>query len=114
MLVGAAQADDVLNFNVAGTNPDGSTYSGTVEVTELHQKKASGDVFSVVWTVSGAKVEGVGMVSGEDRMTLAVGYPTRSGGGVLLLKLGSDMTAKGEWMVQGAPGIGTEIWTPAK
>ena len=53
-LAGPAIADDTDTFNVAGTGPDGNTYTGTVSITEQQLGEAvKGDVFKVVWTIGG-------------------------------------------------------------
>lgn len=111
-VVSPAYAGDTDSFAVAGTNPDGSAYSGTATLTELSGTGASGDVFKVVWTIGSATVEGTGMVLGTDRKTLYIGYPMKGGVGVAVFTMNDDNTLTSEWIGAGQPMIGHEAWTP--
>ena len=108
-----AMASDTDTFNVQGTGPDGSTYTATVTVTELHPSgKVAGDVFDVVWDFNGSKIQGVGMVDPANRNLLTVSYVLNGLPGLsIMTQQGGSVT--GVWYVQGAPGTGTETWTPA-
>ncbi len=111
-LGGLASASDTDTFAVQGTDPDGSAYTGTVTLTELHlDRQIAGDVFDVVWDVGGQKIVGVGIVDGANRNVLAVAYDFQGAPGVAIMTQDGE-TAKGVWYVKGAPGAGTEIWTP--
>lgn len=113
-LAGSAVASDTDMFNVEGTGPDGNTYSGTVALTEMQLGSGvKGDVFKVVWTIGGQTTEGVAIVSEENRKVLAVGYTYAGKAGVAVMTE-ADGKATGSWWVDGAPGTGTEVWTPAQ
>lgn len=57
----AAEAQDINGrYQVSGRNPDGSTYSGTAEVSEVFGK------VTIRWRVAGSAFEGIG--SREDRV----------------------------------------------
>ena len=113
-LAGAAFADDTDNFTVTGTGPDGNAYTGTVSLTELQLgPSVQGDVFKVVWTIGGQKTEGVAIVSPDNRKVLSIGYSYQGKAGVAVMTEG-DGKATGTWWVDGAPGTGSETWTPAQ
>jgi hypothetical protein len=87
VLTGAtALADPVGRYNVAGTNPSGSTYSGTVSVTQY-----------------------VGTAIGNDEF-IAISYVSGSNTGLALLSEEDDEW-KGIWTYAGGTKIGTEAWT---
>ncbi|MFO1236820.1 MAG: hypothetical protein U1F24_07355 [Alphaproteobacteria bacterium] len=110
---GAAAADDTEAFSVQGTAPDGSPYSGSVTLTELHfDRPFEGDAFDVVWTIGGETIQGVGIVDGANRDVLAISYVYAGAPGVSIMTH-ADGVAKGVWYVKGTPGAGTEVWTPA-
>jgi hypothetical protein len=97
----AALADPAGKYDVAGTNPSGSTYSGTVSVQK------TGDTYKVSWTIGGTQYIGTGI--GNDEF-LAVSYV--SGGNTGLALFGEDGDGwKGIWTYAGGTQVGTEAWT---
>jgi hypothetical protein len=113
-MAGSAVASDTDTFTVSGTGPEGNTYTGTVALTELQLGSAvKGDVFKVVWTIGGATTEGVSIVSETNRQVLSIGYSHQGKTGVAVMTE-ADGKASGSWWIDGAPGTGTEVWTPAQ
>jgi hypothetical protein len=97
----AALADPVGKYDVAGTNPSGSTYSGTVSVQKTD------DTFKITWNIGGAQYNGTAI--GNDEF-LAVSYTSGSNTGLALLSEQGDEW-KGIWTYAGGTKIGTEVWT---
>lgn len=84
------------SYNIVhGSNPDGTEYSGTVQITPR------GKLYDVAWTVPGNSYTGTGLSSGN---TFAVGWGTGKNVGVALY---TDAAGKlsGQW---GQPA-GTEL-----
>ena len=97
----AALADPAGRYDVAGTNPSGSTYSGSVTVQK------TGDTYKVTWTIGGTRYNGTAL--GDDKF-LAVSYT--SGGDTGLALFGADGDEwKGVWTYAGGTKIGAEAWT---
>jgi hypothetical protein len=96
-----ALADPVGKYDVAGTNPGGSTYSGSVRVQK------TGDTYKVTWTIAGTQY--IGTAIGDDEF-LAVSYVSGSNTGLALLSEQGDEW-KGIWTYAGGTKIGTEVWT---
>jgi hypothetical protein len=97
----AALADPVGKYDVAGTNPSGSTYSGTVSVQK------TGDTFKITWNIGGAQYNGTAI--GNDEF-LAVSYVSGSNTGLALLSEQGDEW-KGIWTYAGGTKVGTDVWT---
>ncbi len=102
VLIGtAALADPAGKYDVAGTNPSGSTYSGTVRVQK------TGDTYKVTWNIGGTQYNGTAI--GNDEF-LAVSYVSGSNTGLALLSEQGDEW-KGIWTYAGGTKLGTEVWT---
>lgn len=110
---GNAAADEMV-FTVAGTNANGSAYTGEVRVTEIENSGVAGDAFKVVWTIGDAVFEGVGLVGNDDRKSLVVSFPAESAVGVMVAVLADDGSAKGSWVDPRYSAPGSETWTPKK
>lgn len=112
LLSSTALADDILTFSVAGKSPAGDPYTATVTLEELpHQGVGQGDQFKVTWDFNGSKLEGVGVVAGENRKVLAIGYILDGKPGVSVMLEAND-AAEGVWASKTSNGMGTEVWTP--
>ncbi len=96
-----ALADPVGNYDVEGTNPSGSSYSGTVSVQK------TGDTYKVTWNIGGTRY--IGTAIGNDEF-LAVSYVSGSNTGLALLGEQGDEW-KGIWTYAGGTKVGTETWT---
>lgn len=113
VLSAPALAADSETYSVDGAGPDGSKYSGSVTLTELHPTgKVDGDVFTVEWTIGSEVTKGVGVLS-DDRKTLSVTYPSGDTVGLSTM-IQTDTGATGIWFIKGMTGFGTEVWTKSK
>jgi hypothetical protein len=92
-------ADITGKYRCEGTNAEGKTYTGTVEITKV------GDTYKVAWTLgSGESYEGVGILEGD---VLGVSF----GGGVVVYKVEKGKMS-GKWTVPDAKGkVFTETLT---
>ena len=96
-----ALADPAGKYDVAGTNPSGSTYSGTVSVQK------TGDTYKVTWNIGGTQYNGTAI--GNDEF-VAVSYVSGSNTGLALFGADGDGW-KGIWTYAGGTKVGTEAWT---
>jgi serine/threonine protein kinase len=103
-LAGAAEPDITGQFNCEGTNPDGQTYRGTVEIAK------KGDAYYLKWTFkSGATHQGVGLLEGN---VLAVSYYDATTGVVVVYRVEKDGKLVGRWSVaEGNDMVYTETLT---
>ena len=91
-------------YNVAGTNPNGSTYKGALEVIP------HGDVYQFRWS-AGNQSDGVGVVNGD---VVAVAYASGANGkgcGVVDYNINGDGSLDGKWGYWGTDASGTETAT---
>jgi hypothetical protein len=85
------------NYNDAGTNPDGTSYAGTVVITS-----EGGNAYSVSWQVGNSASSGTGVLNGN---TLTVDWGQSS---PVIYQVGADGVLRGTW----DDGRATEILTP--
>jgi hypothetical protein len=86
-----------------GTNPDGSSYTGTVSV-----KVVSDTTFTIEWQIGDATYKGFGMRMND---SLAATYMIDGEPGLVLYKV--DGTGlHGLWTIRGHNGSGTETLLP--
>jgi len=101
----SAPAPDVAgHYNVVGTNPNGATYKGTLEVI------TRGDVYQFRWN-AGTQYDGVGVQNGK---IVAVAFANGADGkgcGVVDYDVKSDGTLDGKWGYWGTNEAGTESAT---
>jgi len=89
-------------YDMAGTNPDGSPYTGLLLLVDR-----GGGAFQVEWNVSGQRIAGWGMAQGD---ALAAAYVLDGRIGVVLYQRAGNAW-RGIWGVtDGRPG--TETLTP--
>ena len=91
------------HYSVAGTNPNGSHYAGTVDVNVI-----STTTFLVNWHISGGSSNGFGMRMGD---TISVTYLLNGAPGLVIYRQQGD-GFRGIWAIKGHDGSGTEVWTP--
>lgn len=91
-------------YDISGTNPDGSLYTGTLALQQVGLSS-----FRLTWNVGSNTIEGVGMVSG---LTLAVVFQLgeQTGMGMYDLRPSGELT--GTWTVVGSQATGTEVARP--
>jgi hypothetical protein len=100
----AASAQSVGGqYSVRGTNPNGSSYSGTAEISP------NGNVCRIVWHV-GSEWRGICMLSGN---MFAASYRSGDTFGLLIYRIRPDGSLAGEWAT-GAGSTGTETLTPMR
>jgi hypothetical protein len=91
-------------YEVHGTNPNGSSYSGTAQIIQT-----SPTTCRIDWHV-GSEWTGICMLSGD---VFAAAYKSGSTSGLLIYHRQPDGMLTGEWTV-GAGAGGTETLTPLK
>lgn len=105
-MCGAAAAQTVGGqYNVQGTNPDGSSYSGTAEITP-----SSNSTCRMSWN-TGSTSKGVCMLANK---AFAASYRMGNSFGLVVYELQPDGILKGVWTVADQNGAGTEVLTPAR
>jgi hypothetical protein len=91
-------------YSVTGTNPNGSTYTGTAVITP------SGSACRIRWEV-GSTSSGICMLA---RRAFAAAYVLNGKAGLVVYELFDDGTLKGTWTLADSTGVGTETLTPAR
>ncbi|MEQ1953418.1 hypothetical protein [Mesorhizobium sp. CN2-181] len=91
-------------YSVAGTNFDGSTYTGEAEITQLSQTTCA-----IRWNTGGSVSKGVCMRN-ED--AFAAFYALGKTFGLVVYKVMPDGSLHGVWTITGQNGSGTEVLTP--
>jgi hypothetical protein len=92
-------------YAAAGSNPDGSTYTGTVNIKVISDK-----TFTIHWKIGDETYDGFGMRNGD---ALAATYEIDSEPGLIIYKVGDNGVLDGFWVVKGKDKGGTERLTPA-
>ena len=91
-------------YDVTGTNPDGSKYSGTATVKVISEAS-----FTITWLIGGATYQGFGMRNGD---ALAATYTIGGKPGLVIYKVDDDGVFRGLWVVRGDDEGGSERLTP--
>ena len=91
-------------YDISGTNPDGSAYTGTLLLTQVGLS-----TFRVVWTIGNDTIEGVAMVSG---LTLATAFALGQQTAMGLYELKPNGELDGVWTTVGAFAAGRETARP--
>ncbi len=103
-----ASSTDAGPYDVAGRNPDGSRYSGTLKVYTV------GPVYSLEWLIGKSRYVGLGV---RQSGVLGVAYGSDSCG-VAVYTVSDDGTLEGDWTAfdvldkKGKQGAGTETARP--
>lgn len=101
--MGKPDTDGVVGtYKLDGVNPDGSTYSGTLDVT------ASGEAFA--WSWNAGEYAGVGLQQGEV-VSVAWGSDACY---VVSYIIGEDGVLTGKWTDMAISGIGADVATPTE
>lgn len=104
-LPAVAQGSVTGTYQVDGTNPNGSKYSGVAVV------EATGQTYLITWTVGGSKSVGRGVFLDK---TLAVGGVLGNGGFVFAMSP-KNGNLEGVWAdMQRGTTLGAEVWTRVK
>ena len=100
----AAQAQRNGLYNVAGTNPDGSPYTGQMIVQQVGLAS-----WRVAWQIGENRFEGYGMSAGP---AFSVGFTLGEAPGIAIYQVSPDGSMTGQWTLIGSSAIGTENLTP--
>jgi hypothetical protein len=92
------------SYSVAGTNLDGSNYTGTVEIT-----LTSDTTCEIVWETNGAGSNGI---CSRNDDSFAAAYVMGEAVGLVIYKVQDDGILDGLWTIAGKEGTGTEVLTP--
>lgn len=93
-------------YDDAGTNPNGSRYTGVVNIEVI-----SDTTFSIRWKIGGDTINGFGMRMND---TLAATYLLNGQPGLVIYKVGEGGVLSGLWSIRGQNGSGTETLTPRR
>lgn len=92
-------------YDVSGTNPDGSKYSGTASVKVISEAS-----FTIHWKIAGETYDGFGMRNGD---ALAATYEINGEPGLVIYRVDDQGRLNGLWVVRGKDDAGSERLTPA-
>jgi hypothetical protein len=92
------------NYDAAGTNPDGSKYTGTVTISII-----SDTTFTIEWNIGGEMYKGFGMRRND---ALAATYTINGEPGLMIYQVDDKGVMRGLWAVRGEDGNGSEVLTP--
>jgi hypothetical protein len=95
----AAVASIAGNYRVRGTNPDRSTYTGTLVVSQM-----GGNQYRFNWSVAGDKFTGTGTLNGD---TISVDWGQDF---PVIYQVGTNGVLNGTW----SDGHATEVLTPSR
>ena len=99
--IGSASAQTVGgSYNVQGTNPNGSTYGGTVQISP------TGSSCRITWQTGSS---GICMLANK---AFAASYILQGQQGLVVYELQPDGSLKGWWTIAGQAGVGTENLYP--
>lgn len=100
-----ATAQDIGgSYAVEGTNLNGTTYSGTAEITITSETTCA-----IAWTTADVTSEGVCMRNGN---AFSAAYMLGDAVGLLIYQVMEDGTLDGIWTLAGMDGVGYETLTP--
>lgn len=103
----SAQAQSIGgNYSVEGTNLNGSTYSGTAEITLTSETTCV-----IHWQTGSTTSEGICMRNDD---SFAAGYVGEGYTGLVIYKVLADGTLSGLWTIANNGGAGTETLTPIR
>ena len=100
---GAAQAVEG-SYAVQGTNPDGSTYGGSVEIVAVSEVTCA-----ITWITGDTESTGICMRYGN---AFAAAYVLNEDIGLLIYQIMDDGSMRGTWTVAGQDGVGEEVLIP--
>ncbi|MBS7809659.1 hypothetical protein [Roseococcus pinisoli] len=104
VLAAPASAQRAGTYNVTGANPDGTQYTGSLELEQIGLLS-----FRLTWTIGSETIEGVGMVSG---LTFATAFSLGGQPSMGIYEIKPDGEMAGQWTIMGAFGSGTEVIRP--
>ena len=105
-LPAAAQTDIGGRYQVAGTNLNGTTYSGEAEIT-----LTSDTTCEISWTTGATTSAGICMRNDD---SFSAAYRMGEEVGLVIYKVSADGSMQGLWTIAGNGGSGTEVLMPIK
>ena len=99
-----AQAQRNGSYDVNGTNPDGSFYTGTMTIQQVGLAS-----WRVRWQIGQVQVDGYGMSVGT---IFSVGFSLAERPGMSIYEVAPDGGMSGQWTLVGSSAIGSENLTP--
>ena len=93
-------------YQVQGTNPDGTLYSGKAEITPTSQTTCR-----IVWHTGNTTSSGICMRSGS---SFAAGYASGETVGLVIYEIQSDGSLDGNWTIADQDGVGQERLIPQR
>ena len=104
--VAYADADNFIggDYDVRGTNPDGSKYKGTAEIDVT-----STTTCRIHWKIGSDESDGICMRNG---IALAASYVLGKDIGLVIYEIRDDDTLDGIWTIADQDGSGTELLIP--
>jgi hypothetical protein len=91
-------------YGSAGTNPDGSKYTGSAVVHVI-----SDTTFTIEWTINSETYKGFGMRMND---SLAATYMINGEPGLIIYHVDDKGILRGVWAIRGEDGNGSEVLTP--
>jgi hypothetical protein len=105
-LPAAAQTDIGGRYEVAGTNLNGTTYSGEAEIT-----LTSDTTCEIKWSTGATTSAGICMRNDD---SFSAAYRMGEEVGLVIYKVSDDGSMQGLWTIAGNGGSGTEVLMPIK
>lgn len=95
----------VGSYDIQGTNPNGSAYTGTITITGT-----TAGYYNVQWNVGDVTTSGIALY---EHPTLVIAFgPEDTNYGVVLYTEGIGGNLLGKWATNGGQGLGTEDMSP--
>jgi hypothetical protein len=104
LAVPVAAQDIGGDYDVLGTNLDGSSYQGTAQIVVTSETTCE-----IYWTTGGTTSSGICMRNGN---AFSAGYVLGDAIGLVIYEILDDGSMEGLWTVAGKDGSGTEKLTP--
>lgn len=92
------------NYNVEGTNLNGTTYSGTAEIILTSETTCA-----IKWVTGSTESEGICMRNDD---SFSAAYVMGDITGLVIYKVMQDGSMNGLWTIANNGGAGTEVLTP--
>jgi hypothetical protein len=92
------------SYFLQGVNPDGTEYTGTVEIVPI-----SDVTCAITWTTEGETATGICM---RYHNAFAAAYELDDAVGLLIYEILPDKTMEGTWTIAGEDGVGVEQLIP--
>ena len=105
-VVAHAQSIPAGRYQVAGKNPNGTTYSGTAEI-----QATSNNTCRIAWITGSTTSTGICM---RNRAVFSAAYRLGNSVGLVIYEIKPDGGLEGIWTVADQNGSGSEVLTPLR